>query len=275
MKLFIPGAKSPESVLKRVTHIGIAAHQDDLEIMALDGILKGYRGGRHSFFGVVVTDGAGSTRNAAQAKLSGAAFSEARDREQVRAARIGRYAGVAFLKFSSDEVKLHRKKEIARALADLLKHARPETVYTHNLADKHATHVAVALRTVEALRSLPPSFRPKNFYGCEVWRDLDWLSDSEKVSFDVSGSDALSLRLLKAFKSQNTSGKRYDLAALGRRKAHATFSESHQKNRAESVLFAMDLAPLLKAPGTNVKKFVSDKIRRFQLEAEKTIQDLT
>ena len=36
-------------------------------------------------------------------------------------------------------------------LAGLLRLARPEVVYTHNLADKHPTHVAVALRTISAL----------------------------------------------------------------------------------------------------------------------------
>ena len=69
----------------------------------------------------------------------------------------------------------------------LIGEARPAVVYTHNLADKHDTHVAVALRTLAAIRSLPADVRPAAFYGCEVWRDLDWMVDEDKVAFDVTG----------------------------------------------------------------------------------------
>ena len=39
-------------------------------------------------------------------------------------------------------------------LVKLLQTCRPQEVYTHNLADKHDTHVAVTLRTIAAIRSL-------------------------------------------------------------------------------------------------------------------------
>ena len=59
-------------------------------------------------------------------------------------------------------------------------------MYTHNLADKHETHVAVALRTIAAIRGLPEEERPARLLGCEVWRDLDWMLDEEKVVLDLS-----------------------------------------------------------------------------------------
>ena len=42
--LFIPDDSSPEEALRRITHLGIGAHQDDLEFMAFHGILECFPG---------------------------------------------------------------------------------------------------------------------------------------------------------------------------------------------------------------------------------------
>ncbi len=68
----------------------------------------------------------------------------------------------------------------------LLKTAKPEVVYTQNLAEKHDTHVAVALKVIEAIRDLPAAERLQRLYGCEIWRDLDSMVDADKVAFDCS-----------------------------------------------------------------------------------------
>jgi len=60
-----------------------------------------------------------------------------------------------------------------------------------------------------------------------VWRDLDWLVDSDKAPFDVSEHENLQAALLGVFDSQIAGGKRYDLASMGRRRANATYFESH------------------------------------------------
>ena len=64
-------------------------------------------------------------------------------------------------------------------------------------------------------------------HGCEVWRDLDWLLDREKVVHDVAGQEGLAAQVGGVFDSQIAGGKRYDLAVMGRRRANATFLESH------------------------------------------------
>ncbi len=264
MEFFIPDHKPLEVAFKRATHLGIGAHQDDLEIMAFDGILQHSKKRSNWFFGIVVTDGSGSVRSLKANKLSDDKFREIRNREQKRAASIGRYSGVGFLNYKSGDLKKARNRDVQNELGALICRVRPSVIYTHNLADKHDTHVAVALRTIEAIRELPKNLRPKKLYGCEVWRDLDWLSDQEKVAFDVSGGDDLAFKLLAAFKSQSHSGKRYDLATLGRRKAHATYSESHRKNRASSLIFAMDLTPLITNPSQNIQSFLKQRLLNFE-----------
>jgi len=145
----------------------------------------------------------------------------------------------------------------------LLKAAHPETVYTHNLADKHDTHVGVTLKVVEAARSLPRNERPRHLYGCEVWRDLDWMVDPDKVSFDCSPHENLQAALLGVFDSQICGGKRYDLATMGRRRAHATYYASHATDIATGTTFAMDLSPLLTDTQKDVLEYVQGYIDRF------------
>jgi LmbE family N-acetylglucosaminyl deacetylase len=49
--------------LARITHLGIGAHQDDLEFMAFHGILACFRMRDDRWFGgVTCTNGAGSSR---------------------------------------------------------------------------------------------------------------------------------------------------------------------------------------------------------------------
>ena len=60
--LFIPDNSEPSQALGRTTHLGIGAHQDDLEVMALHGILACYQSDERWFGGVTVTNGSGSSR---------------------------------------------------------------------------------------------------------------------------------------------------------------------------------------------------------------------
>ena len=148
-------------------------------------------------------------------------------------------------------------------------------VYTHNLADKHDTHVAVALRTIQAIRTLPQPERPSAVYGCEVWRDLDWMNDTDKVLFDVTEQPDLSAALLGVYDSQIAGGKRYDLATAGRRLAHATFFESHEVDDAKALILGMDLTQLANNPDADVVGHVAEHIARMQEEIANRIGRLS
>lgn len=273
-EFYAPDGASLDQALRRTRVMGIGAHADDLEILAFPGIRESVRAGRKSFFGVVVTDGRGSTRAGRMKGVSQDRLVELRKKEQKAAAKLGRYSGVAMLGYSSQEVKDGGLPAPRLEIKSLIEAGRPRVIYTHNLADKHDTHVAVALRTIEALRALPASARPEKLYGCEVWRDLDWLSDHEKIAFDVSGDDALAAALMRCFRSQNQGGKRYDLAAIARRRAHATFHRSHAADRGNALAFAMDLTPLIRTSNLDIKDFVRKRVERFSEEVLKPLERL-
>ena len=61
-EIFVPDNLPVDQALARTTHLAVSAHQDDLEIMAFDGVLKAFQQPDKWFTGVVVTDGAGSPR---------------------------------------------------------------------------------------------------------------------------------------------------------------------------------------------------------------------
>jgi LmbE family N-acetylglucosaminyl deacetylase len=168
------------------------------------------------------------------------------------------------LRHPSSVVKDAASPAVVQDLLGILQKTRPEVVYTHNLADKHDTHVAVALRLVAACLQLPADARPKRIIGCEVWRDLDWLCDPDKVVMPVDRHENLHAALMGVFDSQIAGGKRYDLATAGRRRAHATYFESHGTDEHSSLIWGMDLTPLL--TGADPHELVKSYITRFESE---------
>ncbi|HET7009361.1 MAG TPA: PIG-L family deacetylase [Anaerolineales bacterium] len=262
-EFFVPDGRPIEAALARTTHLAVGAHQDDLEIMAIDGILQCFQRNDRWFTGIVVTDGAGSPRAGVYANYSDDDMRRVRVQEQKKAAQLGEYGALALLGYSSAVVKAEGESGPTQDLRTLLEVARPETVYLHNLADKHPTHVAVALRAIAALRALPREARPQRVYGCEVWRSLDWMLDGDKIVFDTSPWENLQLALLGVFDSQISGGKRYDLAAMARRRANATYFESHGVDTASAMAYGMDLTPLIEDPARDIRGYVLDFIQRF------------
>lgn len=263
-EIFIPDEQPIEAALKRTTHLGIGAHQDDLEIMAFDGIIKCFQQNDKWFCGAVVTDGSGSPRDDIYSDYSDEEMVNVRKLEQKKAAFIGEFGAQIFLGYPSSSVKDHENQDITEDLIYLLKLSQPDIIYTHNLADKHNTHIGVTMRVITAIRSLPINERPRTLYGCEVWRDLDWMIDEDKVIFDLSAHENLQTALVSVFDSQISGGKRYDLATMGRRRAHATYFESHGVDTATGMSFAMDLTPLIEDDGKNVPDYVAGHIERFK-----------
>lgn len=265
--VFIPDGSPAAAALARTTHLCIAAHQDDIEIMAHSAIAECYGRPDLGFTGVVVTDGGGSPRSGRFSAITDDEMKRVRRDEQRRAAELGRYAAQIQLALPSSVVKDARTSVVVDDLRALLATMSPRVVYLHNPADKHDTHIAVFLRCLSALRALPPEKRPARVFGCEVWRNLDWLLDgTDKVVLDDSARPALAAQLIGAFESQIAGGKRYDLAIAGRRLANATFFTSHATDRATALTWAMDLTPLVHDATLDVEAFTLAHLDRLRAD---------
>ena len=271
--LYIPDGTATEAALARTTHLCISAHQDDIEIMAYHGIAECFGRKDRWFTGVVVTNGAGSPRSGIYGDYTDEEMQKVRLIEQRKAAFVGDYAAQFQLGFGSSQVKNPKEPAVVEDLAAILRATRPEVVYLHNLADKHDTHIAVAKRCIAALRAVRGETKPRKVYGCEVWRDLDWLGDSEKIALPVSERSNIAAALVGVFDSQVTGGKRYDLATAGRRLAHATYYASHGTDEESALTFAMDLTPLVEEPSLSISDFVLAAVDRFRGDIQKRLAD--
>ena len=271
-EIFVPDGVGVENALARTTHLAIAAHQDDIEIMAYDGILKCFGKQDDWFTGVVVTNGSGSPRSGLYANYSDEEMMGIRKTEQKKAAYIGDYSSQLLLDYPSSAVKSSTNTDVKEELKKIITLSKPKVIYTHNLADKHDTHIAVTARVIAALRELPKDILPEKVYGCEVWRGLDWMNDDDKVKFDVAGHPNLESALLGVFDSQICGGKHYDLATVGRRLANATYAESHGTDDTNSLMYAMDLTPLINDISIDVNDYVQQYIKNFSNDVEKKLK---
>lgn len=271
-EIFVPDGQPVEQALARTTHLCFSAHQDDIEIMAVHPILECFQQKDKWFTGVVVTDGRGSPRNGIYEQYSDDEMRLVRFKEQRKAAILGEYAAQIMLDHPSKAIKDAARKEPAEDILTILRATKPATVYTHNLADKHDTHVGTALRVIEAIRKMDPAERPAQLVGCEVWRALDWMVDSDKLPMDVSDHENLQAALLGVFDSQIVGGKRYDLASMGRRRANATYFESHGVDLTTGLSYGMDMTPLIRDETIDPCNFAESLIQNFAQDVRDRLQ---
>ena len=259
-----PAPPAWSGIGERVTHMGIGAHPDDLEFSFLHGIEACFGQEGRGFAGVTVTHGGGSLRAPGQSTEELIAV---RRREQRAAAEVGRYALLAQLGYASaDLADASRSALLIAELTALLAGTRPDVVYLHAPTDRHRSHLAVLQHALAALRRLPLEQRPGEVWGCEGWRDLDWLSDADRVALPVGRREHLGAALAGLFDSQIASGKRYDLAVAGRRRAHASFSDPRGEDPAAGITLAVDLKPLIQRDDLSLESFVDGLHERFRAE---------
>ena len=92
--------------------------------------------------------------------------------------------------------------------------------------------------------------------------------DNDKVTFDGSARENLQAALLGVFDSQITGGKRYDLATIGRRRANATYFESHGMDIVSGMIYAIDLTPLIMDDNLSVQEFLGGFIDRASADMQ-------
>ena len=273
-EIFTTSKGDPMQVLQQTTDLCIGAHQDDIEIMAYGPISNCYGNPNRHFTGVVVTDGAGSPRSGVYKNYTDEEMKTARVDEQKNAAQIGKYLAQIFLAHKSSVVKDSNSQVLINELKELILACSPEVLYTHNLADKHDTHVAVCLHVIRALREIPLEKRPKRIETLEVWRSLDWLCDEDKLVHDTGAYPNLAAALLGVYDSQISGGKRYDLATQGRRLANATFFASHAVDDYDGICFGLDITQLVNSDA-NPADFIVGYIDKFKNEVVKRVNALS
>lgn len=270
-EIFVPDRKPLDEAMRRITHLGIGAHQDDLEFMAFHGILACYHRDTQWFGGVTCTNGGGSSRIGPYANFTDTEMMAVRRKEQNAAAVVGRYGVMIQLDYPSSAIKDPTDHAVRDDLKEILVSTSPQVVYTHNPADKHDTHIGVVVAALQAMRELPAQQRPQKVWGCEVWRNLDWLPDADKVLMDVSGHENLAAALNGVFDSQIAGGKRYDLATLGRRRANATFFESHTTDKTTQLAFGIDLTQLVADESRDIVEYVCGFIDGFKADVKQRL----
>lgn len=260
--IYIPDSSSFEVAAKRTRRLGVGAHQDDLEFMCFSPIWQSHS--EKSFSGVIVTDGRGSARTGSFAHVSDDAMVEIREEEQREAARLGSYSLIAQLRYPSLAVKKGLNSNLVDELYSLFLALEPEEIYTHSPFDKHLSHIGVFAAVIAALRKLPDSRKPQRVFGCEVWRDLDWINDTDKVLLNVSKGSELMQKLMKVFASQIEGGKSYASAIEGRKRANASFQDAHSVDQASLLEVAIDLSPLIKNSNMTLAQFAETHLERFK-----------
>ncbi len=261
--IFVPDGIEQDKALTRTTHLCIATHPDDIEIFAYNGIAECFGQKEKWFSGVVVTNGSGSPRAGIYADYTDEQMQEIRQQEQRKAAFVGEYGIQIQLAHPSSAVKDANNNDVVNDIMKICEIAKPEVVYLHNPADKHFTHVAVLMKSLEAIRKLPKEIRPKKAYGCEVWRDLDWVLDEDKIALPTDKYKNIASALVEIFDSQISGGKRYDLATEGRRYANATYHSSHEIDNIDAMTFALDLMPLILNDSLSLSDFTKSYLEKF------------
>lgn len=273
--IWVPEGLSAEEALKRTTHLSIGAHPDDLEFMSFHGIAECYERSDRFFTGVVVTDGAGSVKSGPYAGMSPSEMAKVRIEEQINAAKKGKFNALVMLQYPSSQVQgtgVWQERSWLKELDSLFSNSQPDVIYSHNPFDKHPTHLAIILPLIRYLQSLTAARKPKRFYGCEVWRGLDWLLDEDRVELSFSGKEELASQLNQLFPSQTDAGKNYPEAIRGRRIANATFKNPHSTDPATQLELAMDLTPLLSKKEDEISEYLQGYLRRFNEKLTQEIQ---
>lgn len=266
-ELYIPDAVPEEQAWKRVTHLAIGAHQDDLEFMAFPAISECYREGKRGFFGIVLTDGVGSIRGSGDGGYSDREFAQIRRDEQRRAASLGNYGGIYQLAASSDELRTNPGR-IGEEIVELIKRLRPQEILLHSPFDKHKTHLAALVASLEALRRCAAACIPRRVIGCEVWRGHDWLPDARKLVLDASFDPSFATRLFEQFQSQIGPGKRYGDATIGRWLANATFYQPRAKDLHSRVSYGVDLTELVNDQSVSLAAFIQRHLDEFAVDVQ-------
>ena len=249
----------------RVTHLGIGAHQDDLEIMAFHGIQKCFTSKELWFGAVTSTDGAGSPRAGEYAAWSDADMAALRRREQEKAAVLGNYGALVQLNYTSAEVKDVGTGRLKADLVKILKLCRPRS--STRDPGRRARHArGRRLHGARGHARARPGRTPDDGLQRGLARPRLDGRRGQGPHYDISRREALSIGLIGVYDSQVEGGKRSTWIPAGAGPTPAT--SMARNDEADELWFAMDLTPLVRDAKLDVGRCVLGHIDKFQASVD-------
>ena len=234
-QIYLPKARKEG----KVKYLCFCAYPCDCEVMSIEGIQRGYRAKKYTFACV------SSSNLALDGKTN---ISEM----QKKASEIGRYNSLYLLKYKLDDIKNPEDKGLVKEYAAIIKELKPRIIYTYSLFDKDPVRVAVAVKVINALRTMKRSQHPKVIYGCEVNRNFDWIKDEKIVYFDNSKNVRLQKQLVGVYKSKNYNFNLVE-STIGKRLSNAGYFKD--KNELKLSTRAINMTTLLRRKDLPIKRF--------------------
>jgi len=245
--------------------LAIAAHHGDIELMAMDGVLKAYGSKKYDFFACVVGDASNCNKTGKYAEFTDKELLEARIQEQSRASQIGEYADLILLKKSQADIEDLDNTAIVKELQKLILDVNPDVVYTHNIFDRNMSHSRLALKVIEAILNLPEDSRPRLLYGCEIFGSLDWVPEKYRVNFDISDNKDIQSRLIGVYDTMAEFSFNFTKAVAGRKTANATFQESLMGQEDKLTWYGINLTPIINK-GISIKEYIVKILNDYNKE---------
>ena len=92
--------------------------------------------------------------------------------------------------------------------------------------------------------------------------------------FKLDERENIATSLVGVFDSQIAGGKRYDLATQARRRAHATYFQSHSVDAAQMINFGLDLTPLIHDDKLDPAEYIGGFVKRFADDVNDRVKKL-
>lgn len=239
----------------KVKYLCICAHTGDCESMAIDGIQRGYRAKKYSFACVVSADGSDVAKTGKYSEYTDGQMRAVRASEQKKAAELGRYNSLYFLKYDTSEIRDPENEAIINDYVAIIKELKPRIIYTHSVLDADPDHISVAVKVINALRKMKKGEQPTLVYGCEANRSLDWVNPAKIVAFDVSKNVRLQKELLNVHHTQQEGVKDLCKAAMGRRLYNSLYNTNTKSSDAKLVSRAINMTTLMRRKELPIKRF--------------------
>ena len=234
--------------------VAIAPHPDD-DAIGVGGSLLQHRAAGENVLVIYVTDGAGTPTGGGRTREE---IVRTRQQEAMRGlAEMKGQAGI-FLNYASSAVKGENTPDVVHDLGALLDLLRPRVIYVTAPYERHSTHIACTLRTVEAIRAVE-NFTPE-LKGYAVW---GYLYGDENLEYvDISENIDAKRRAIRCHETE-VAGHAYDDGILGFHRYVAVFQESHgTQDMAYAELF-LDMSRLVHDPALSVGDFARQQVTGF------------